>query len=474
MLRCITKEQISLYAPSCDEKSTRKLSQNDLLLCPNCLKKVTFNRGPKKGSYFSHRKDAECIVTNYEPETLDHQQGKSILLDWLKKRFKEAKVELEKYIPKTEQIADILVTHTSGPAKGLVWAFEFQHSDLSAKEWERRHNLYNSANIHDFWILDANRFLLHSNSKDTYVQKARRLKDPQEKIFSKTGFCYFLNLTNIEMTIDFSFRYEDIAVEKAGGGTYPKTEYKFHNPHKHSCKLNDIKFYSNNEFNYAAMCYDDIHKDSSRKFQLQVNKLKKEKQKNWDNELQIRARQKKEYAINKYGETFSNYMWDFIKANREEIKEDVYSLHEEEFFLKYEKYVIKYQSNEEEILTWKDSSNINHCILYRLCDWEEKEKLQKISFLEKQEQSLEVYLMDKFSRQIEMVNYVLSHYDNLLEVLESRRASIIRKRLNEINWRISPSGTNGTKFEYAFPYHKIETKEEVDSILKEIKEKLHL
>ena len=126
----------------------------------------------------------------------------------LKKKFPKAKVELEVYIPETKQIADILVSHTSGRAEGSVWAFEFQHSPLSDGDWEERHNLYQSANIHDFWILDADKFLKYSKAKD--IEHARLRHEPVNAIFENTGFCYFLKLDTREITIDFKFRYEDI------------------------------------------------------------------------------------------------------------------------------------------------------------------------------------------------------------------------------------------------------------------------
>ncbi|WP_160719818.1 competence protein CoiA [Bacillus sp. USDA818B3_A] len=469
MIRCITNEQVVLFASECEDESTRKLSRIGSLLCPNCLKGVRFNNGPIKGAYFSHLPDAQCVVTNYEKETKQHLQGKDMLFKWLTTRFKDAIVELEVYIPETHQIADILVTHTNGKAKGMRWAFEFQHSPLSSNDWEQRHNLYRAANIHDFWILDADKFLLFSNSKDPYIQKARRRKDPVETIFSTTGFCYFLKLDTSETTIDFSFRYKDIRGEDKYGRKFPPQEYKFHAPHDHSSKLSDIGFVYNNEFNFAALTFKNIADGVSTRFKAKIRQFEKEKEQKWNDELQVRARRKKEFAVKNYGEDFSSYMWSFMKANKEDIKDDVFNLSEEEFFSKYNKYAKKLQSFGEEIIRMEDSTILNHSIILKLYN---KEEVQKLSFLEEQQQTLEIYLTNKYSQQIKMINYVLSNYDSLLEDLTSRNPKIISKKLSEVNYRINPYKKEPTKFDYAFEYHQFELKEQVDELLKKVQESL--
>ncbi|MCR8928847.1 hypothetical protein NLI92_004270 [Priestia megaterium] len=469
MLRCITNEQVSLYAFNCEESPTRELSRAGLLLCPNCLKEVRFNKGPKK-TYFSHLPKAECVVTNYEKETRAHLEGKNILFKWLTKNFSDADIVLEKYIPETKQIADILVTHTSGEAKGSKWAFEFQHSPLSSKDWEERHELYQSANIHDFWILDTHVFLKHSNSKDPYIQKARNKKDPGEIIFDTTGFCYFLNLDKSEITVDFKFRYEDIRAEAANGRRFPPKEYKFHTPYEHSCKIDNIKFEYNQEFNFAAMNFEEVSEGVLSKFDRQKRKFEKKKQQQWEEELKVRARKKKEYSDATFGEEFSNCIWRFLKANKEDVKHDVFELPEENLFSKYNKYTTKLQCFEGEINKWETSTDINHRIIYRLFDGSDKDKIKKISFLEGQNKSLEDYLKDKFAQEIEIINYVLNKYDHVFEKLTSHKPEITNKILSKINFRVTTYKSEPTKFDYAYEYRRYKSKEEADSVLKEIDE----
>ena len=117
----------------------------------------------------------------------------------------------------------------------------------------------------------------------------------------------------------------------------------------------------------------------------------------------------------------------------------------------------------------KDSTILNHSIILKLYD---KEEVQKLSFLEEQQQTLEIYLTNKYSRQIKMINYVLSNYDSLLQDLTSRNPKIISKKLSEVNYRINPYKNEPTKFDYAFEYHQFELKEQVDELLKRIQESL--
>ncbi|MBW3216530.1 hypothetical protein KZC64_23505, partial [Salmonella enterica subsp. enterica serovar Javiana] len=106
------------------------------------------------------------------------------------------------YIPETKQIADILVVHKE-ELEGVRWAFEFQHSPLLSTDWEKRHNLYETAGIQDFWILDRAKFMKFSQAKD--ITDARLRKDLETTIYNKTGLCYFLDLSTSELTIDFEF-----------------------------------------------------------------------------------------------------------------------------------------------------------------------------------------------------------------------------------------------------------------------------
>lgn len=467
MIRCITNDKAVLYASKCDEKMTRELSRSGNLLCPNCENIVRFNKGSQKRPYFSHVPDTDCVVTNYENETKEHILGKELLFEWLQNKFPHANIELEVYIPETKQIADILLTHSvEGKEKGARWAFEFQHSPLQSKDWEERHNLYQSANIHDFWILDAGKFLKYSKAKGT--ENARLRHDLETAIFKNTGFCYFLNLETQEMIIDFSFQKKKI-FQEVRGKRFPN-EYIFHKPIKHTCNLNEILFSYNAEFNYSAMAYENIKKEASEKVFWQIRRFQKLKAEKLEAELQQRILEKITYAQRTYGEDLKILVLSFITKNREKIKEDVRELSVKEFFSKYDNYLKRIQSNNEEIKPWKDSDSINQRILYLQ---HSEELTYAITFLEKQgNSSLENYLTNHFIKELDMVNYVLKKYDNTLTELESRHPDLTLTMLRKVKYFLDPNKRSPTKFDYAYRYYRCESKEQIDKFMAQIAEEL--
>ncbi|MGN5650777.1 competence protein CoiA family protein [Bacillus sp. Brlt_9] len=454
---------------------TKEMSSNKLLLCPNCLTHVIFCNGPKMGSYFRHYDEDACIGNYSEPETKKHRKGKEILVNWLKNTFKTSIVETEKRIIETNQIADILVTHTEGKIKGDRWVFEFQHSKLSAKDWEERHNLYQQANVTDFWILDAEVFLNYSKSKDSYIQKSRLQKDPQEAIFSSTGFCYFLNLNTLELTIDYKFRYEDIRVERPNGGYFPKKEYKFHKNSEQSCHLHKVSFKYNEEFNFLALGYKNIGDEFFEEFEWKIQKLQREKQEKWEEELVKRGMKKVRYAQKLYGESFSSYMVEFMRENKEAVQNDAFDLSDEEFLNTYKSYVQRLQKYDEERNSWKESSDDISRVIYQLSARnEDRVEMRSLDFLKKKKSTFKEYLLEKYEDEINVISFVIQEYKGVFEKLAELNPQIIKKRLNEINWRVVPFGSNPTEFDYAYAYHYIETIEQADEILKIIKARLKI
>lgn len=141
------------------------LSKKHQLRCPIpiCHHQVIFKCGDKKIPHFAHKN--KCVYTDHEPESQDHLNGKLLLEKILIKLFPNSTVEKESWIKETNQQADVLVTHKDG--KRL--AFEIQCSKISGHKWEERHNLYKTANIKDFWILNNELNLTantHNKKKD--------------------------------------------------------------------------------------------------------------------------------------------------------------------------------------------------------------------------------------------------------------------------------------------------------------------
>lgn len=235
MLRSRSIHGHDLYSYSCDEESARQLSKSNELLCPSCNNPVHYKRGEKVSAHFAHKR-MECVVNTYEPETEAHIKGKQLLFSWLKLEFPDAHIELEVYIPETQQIADILVDHLNDDLACQKWVFEFQHSPLSDASWSERHQLYRQAGIHDIWIMDADIYLKYSK----VVEHARIFREPLEVAYNNAGFCYYLDINSLLLTIDCNFMSS--SYRYPGKPRAKPWNYKYHSPMVHSTPLENAEF----------------------------------------------------------------------------------------------------------------------------------------------------------------------------------------------------------------------------------------
>lgn len=133
------------------------------LFCPLCGASVVLRAGTVLAPHFAHRAGVACSHPHAEPETEEHRAGKSLLADWLAVRLPEATVTLEAVLPDTGQRADVLAILPQGQRIAL----EYQCANLTAREWRRRHGLYEQAGIADLWLLGGSRLRWSENSLPT-------------------------------------------------------------------------------------------------------------------------------------------------------------------------------------------------------------------------------------------------------------------------------------------------------------------
>lgn len=177
----------------------RILSNEQKIHCPECETPVTLVAGSRKITHFRHHPNVECSY-NSEPETEEHLKGKILLYEWLKKKYPEAKVELEFKVKETNQRADVIAIFPTGKK----WAFEMQCSAISGELWKKRTNLYKQAGIEDFWFIGIG---LHSHGitgGKVDVMK-HRLKDLPLTIFENKGWLLFLNTESKEFNGFYNF-----------------------------------------------------------------------------------------------------------------------------------------------------------------------------------------------------------------------------------------------------------------------------
>lgn len=465
LLRCITIDKKTLIASMCEEKPTRKLSRERQLLCPNCHNPVIFRSGKIMRPHFAHYQ-SECVVTNYEPETASHIQGKEVLYEWLKGKYPTADIEYEVYIPETKQIADIFVKHVDKGMEGVRWAFEFQHSSLSTIDWQSRHELYKSVGIQDFWILDKAKYMRFSKAQD--ITNARIRSDLEVTIYNKTGLCYFLDLESLELYIDFKFitSWHSIVVR----GVRRQNEYTYHQPIHHSINLDKVKVRMNDEFKYGVLFYRKIEKQMKERLSWILASLRAEKAKKDEQELQEKAQEKRKFAINKYGKENIDDIWRFMKNNKERITKDVRNLSEEEFFMKYDPFIEKLLLDIEAYTVLENNKDLINRLLVSLTYMSD---LFSINFLNEQENhTLEDYLRIVHREKVDLVNYVYEKYNEELEKLATMNFKMIKRKLDKIRPYITPWEETPTAIDYAVRYGRLDTKEEADEYMKKVKDRI--
>lgn len=186
------------------EERIRPLSNRRSLTCPNCGYKVILKAGKIIAWHYAHWDEAniECTDEFYEPDGPEHQAMKLAAMKFLREIFPNAsKVEMEVPIIETGQRADVLAQREDGQR----FAIEVQVSPLTAEEWERRHNLYQSVNICDIWFLGFSRFkdnelspapemTLPDNLIGYWLKLKRKLVDPELAIAKVTKRVYYLDV----------------------------------------------------------------------------------------------------------------------------------------------------------------------------------------------------------------------------------------------------------------------------------------
>ncbi|WP_411334297.1 competence protein CoiA [Metabacillus indicus] len=482
MLRCITSDEQTLISSNCNVATTRKLSTKKELLCPNCKTTVIFKAGKVKRPHFAHH-NSECVAAYHEPETDSHVKGKEILFNWLKNKYPTSEIQYEVYIPETKQIADVFVKHTEEGMEGLRWAFEFQHSPLSSTEWNKRHELYQSEDIQDFWILDKAKYMKFSTAKD--VTNARLRKDLETTIFSETGLCYFLDLGTTELTIDFHFytSYEKRIIKRME----IKTPYTYHRPIHHSCHIDQVRIRMNDKFKYGVFVYEEIESQMEPRLSLIINRFIRNQKLQLEQEFKEQAIKKKTFAKSKYGEDAANVIVQFIEKNKEELDiriiqevdirdsliqliEDVRIMQEHDFFEKYNELIEKLLLNLQEFKKVKDSNDLIKKLMWKI---NYSTDIYKLSFLIDQDtQSLQDYLISKDQDKISLVEYVYTEYKEVLEKLASMNPKYIYKELGKIKSSLTVWGDNPTALDYAIEYHWLKSKDEIDEYIEQIKEKI--
>ncbi|PGK51612.1 hypothetical protein CN918_27860 [Priestia megaterium] len=170
------KENKTIFVFNETTTSLREWSDNKLLFCPDCNDPLIFKECANKQHHFAHV-SSDCSFPFREPESLEHEKGKTTIYSWLQKQFGTEDCQVEYHITATNQRADtFLLPYTT--------AVEYQCSPIQSATWERRHQLYNDAGITDFWILG---YSMHKyqNPNNPFIHKLNQLEQTLLKEYNR-------------------------------------------------------------------------------------------------------------------------------------------------------------------------------------------------------------------------------------------------------------------------------------------------
>jgi Competence protein CoiA-like family len=126
----------------------RAAARSGQLVCPfpGCEQPALTTRGGQRRHHFVHM---SRVATAHSPERWYHLVGKVLLTEQLRRRYPTSTVEVEQLVPETSQRADVLLTSARSGRRAAV---EIQYSAITLAEWQRRTDLYASAEIPVTWV----------------------------------------------------------------------------------------------------------------------------------------------------------------------------------------------------------------------------------------------------------------------------------------------------------------------------------
>ena len=126
--------------------------------CPQPGLKAVSRQKARDG--FSHLSGGQ----KHAPESINHEQGKIAIAEWLRRHYPAAETDVEVPIDnERSRVADVLTIGTRG---GKI-AFEIQYAALSFAEWQERHQDYQQRGIVDVWLFghEGDQFRRSRNSE---------------------------------------------------------------------------------------------------------------------------------------------------------------------------------------------------------------------------------------------------------------------------------------------------------------------
>jgi hypothetical protein len=118
------------------------------LVCPvpDCRDPRLITRGGSRRDHFAHRRLVDPVT--HAPERWYHLCAKQLIGDWVRRRYPEARVQVDHEAVDNGQVPDVLVVFPDGRR----FAFEVQYAALTIDAWRARHAGYLAHGIVDIWL----------------------------------------------------------------------------------------------------------------------------------------------------------------------------------------------------------------------------------------------------------------------------------------------------------------------------------
>lgn len=135
------------------------------LICPldECENRAFTTRGGSKRDGFVHRAGAG----GHGPETLAHHTSKHLIAAWLRDLYPDADVFPDTQEVENGQRPDVKLVFSDG----RTVAYEVQFANLTAAEWQVRHDGYAALGIRDVWLFGGKRYDRQPRSKYADVKE---------------------------------------------------------------------------------------------------------------------------------------------------------------------------------------------------------------------------------------------------------------------------------------------------------------
>lgn len=169
------------------------------LRCQWCGAPVFYRHGSQVSPHFAHLARRECEF--WEPETIEHIEGKRLLKAWIEQIYPFNVTKQEYYLDEIGQRADVMTIFPDGHRLCI----EYQCSPISDKDLRTRIEGYEKMNISQVWIMGhglfkerpLTRFRLHA-----WEDMIRKRQKMRLYLLESLGSHRLITLTNITAVRD--------------------------------------------------------------------------------------------------------------------------------------------------------------------------------------------------------------------------------------------------------------------------------